>query len=121
MNTALWIVQALVALAFVASGAFKLARPKSALASNMGWVEDFSPGAIKLIGAAEVAGGAGVVLPWLTGIAPVLTPLAAGALVVVMLGAVATHLRRGERTQVAPATGLAALAALVAVGRFVLA
>jgi hypothetical protein len=49
-----------------------------------------------MIGAAEVAGAFGLVVPAATGIVPVLTPIAAGALAVLMAGATVTHVRLGE-------------------------
>lgn len=97
MLIALWIINALLALAFLAAGSMKLFRPKSALhAMGMKWTDDFSPPAVKLIGAAEILGALGLVLPLLTGIVPVLTPIAATALAVLMLGAVVVHVRRKE-------------------------
>lgn len=114
MNIALWIVNGLLALAFLAAGGMKLARPKDALsASGMAWVEDFSPGAVKTIGALEVLGALGLVLPRLTGIAEILTPLAAVGLVLTMVGAVVVHVRRKEPP--APAVVLGVVAAVSAV------
>ena len=51
---------------------------------------------MKLIGAAEVLGAIGIVLPALTGIAPILSPIAASALALVMIGAIVVHRRRNE-------------------------
>lgn len=117
MNIALWIVQGLLALAFLASGSMKIVRPKPALAaSGQAYVEDFSDGAVKGIGVAEVLGAIGIVLPQLTGVAPVLTPIAAVGLVIVMGGAVVTHIRRKE--QFVPPLVLGVLALFVAVMRF---
>lgn len=97
MLIALWILNGVLALAFIMAGVMKVARPKSALvASGMAWTEDFADPTVKLIGAAELAGGIGLILPLLTGIAPILTPLAATALTIVMIGAVSVHLRRKE-------------------------
>lgn len=97
MTIALWILNGLLALAFIAAGAMKVARPKSALvASGMAWADDFADPTVKLIGAAEVIGGLGLILPLLTGVAPILTPIAATALTVVMLGAIVVHVRRKE-------------------------
>ena len=120
MNTALWIVQGLLAFAFVAAGGMKLAKSREDLLSDpkMGWAEDFPAGAIKLIGVAELAGGLGLVLPQATGIVPVLTPVAAAAMVLVMLGAVGTHVKRGEMGALGPPAVLMLLSALVAWGRF---
>ena len=97
MLIAFWIVSGLVALAFFAAGLMKLVRPKAALAaSGMAWTEDFGEPTLKVIGAAEVLGAIGIVLPALTGIAPILSPIAASALALVMVGAIVVHVRRKE-------------------------
>jgi uncharacterized membrane protein YphA (DoxX/SURF4 family) len=121
MSIALWIVQGLLAVAFLGAGATKLSQPKEKLLKNMPWVEDFSQPAVRLIGAAEVLGALGVVLPALTGVLPWLTPLAALGLVLLMVGAALTHLRRKEYGNVAINAVLLVLAAFVAYGRFFLA
>ena len=118
MNIALWIVQGVLAAAFIAAGLMKSTQPKAKLAENMAWVEDFSPNMVKLIGISEVLAGIGLILPWALDIAPVLTPLAATFLVVVMIGAAITHVRRNEIPMVAINGVLGALAAFVAIGRF---
>lgn len=121
MNIALWIVAGLVALGFLFAGVNKIAQPREKLQQSMAWVEDFSPTQIKLIGAAEVLGAIGLIVPPLTGIAPILAPIAATGLVVVMVGAAITHLRRGERPVIGANVVLGLLAAFVAVGRFFIA
>ena len=117
----MWVVQLLLAAAFLAAGGMKLSQPKEKLAANMAWVEDFSPGTVRLIGALEVLGALGLVLPALTGVLPWLTPLAAVGLALTMVGAILTHLNRKENTAVAAPAPLLVLAALVAYGRFFLA
>jgi len=119
MNIALWIIQVLLALAFAGSGISKLMQPYEKLAERMGYVKDFSPGAIRGIGVLEVLGAIGVILPALTGILPWLTPTAGIGLGLVMLGAMATHLRRKEYPMIVGNLVLLALAAFVAYGRFV--
>ena len=97
MIVAYWIVAGLAALVFIAAGAMKLARPKEALAaSGMAWTEDFTSPSVKLIGLAEVLGGIGLILPMLTGVAPILSPIAGAALAILMVGAAITHIRRNE-------------------------
>ena len=119
MNVALWIVAGLLALAFAAAGAMKLAQPRAKLAaSGMPWVEDFTDGQVKGIGALEVLGALGLILPAALGIAEILTPLAAAGLAVVMVGAIVVHLRRGESKLVGAPLVLAVLAVVVAVLRF---
>lgn len=116
MNIALWIASGLLAFALVAAGGTKLAVPRAKLLDKMGWAETWSDGRFKLLGLAELLGGVGVILPHVTGILPVLTPVAAVCLVVLMAGAAKTHLDRKE-SPVAPAI-LALLGAFVALGRF---
>lgn len=119
MNVVLWIIAIVLALAFLAAGLMKLARPKEALAAmGMGYVEDFSAGTIKAIGALEVLAAIGLILPAVLGIAPALVPLAATGLVLMMVGAIITHLRRKELPNVIVNVVLLALAAVVAWGRF---
>jgi uncharacterized membrane protein YphA (DoxX/SURF4 family) len=118
VNIALWVVQILLAVAFLGSGLMKLTQPKEKIATSMAWAADFSPTAIKLIGLVEVLGALGLVLPAVTGIAPILTPLAAVGLALVMVGAAITHARRGETQMIAVNVVLLLLAAFVAWGRF---
>ncbi len=119
MNIALWIIAGLLAVAFLAGGALKLIQPKEQLAAaGMGFVEDFSAGAVKAIGILEVLAAVGLILPAALGIAPVLVPLAAVGLVLLMVGAAITHLRRHEGQAIVVNLALLGLAALVAWGRF---
>lgn len=78
----------------------------------MGWTEDVPPTRVKVIGALEVLGALGLVLPWLLDTARWLTPLAALGLAVTMLGAIFTHRRRHE----SPVPPLALLVPLVVLG-----
>ena len=119
MNVAVWIVQVLLALAFALTGLMKITQPREKLLANMKWVEDFAPNTIKGIGTLEMLAVIGLILPFLTGILPILTPLAAVGLSLVMLGAIITHARRGESPMVIGNVILLALAAFVAYGRFV--
>jgi uncharacterized membrane protein YphA (DoxX/SURF4 family) len=118
VNVVLWIVAALLAVAFGAAGLMKLTRPKAKLAATMAYVEDFSGGAVKAIGALELLAALGLILPAVTGIAPVLVPLAAVGLVIVMIGAAVVHARRGENQMIVTNVVLLVLAAVVAWGRF---
>jgi len=118
MSIALWVVQVLVAVAFLGAGATKLSQPKEKLLKNMAWVEDFSQPTVRIIGALEILGAIGIVLPALTGILPWLTPLAALGLVLLMLGAALTHLRRTEYGYIIMNAVLLVLAAFVVWGRF---
>ena len=118
MNLALWIVQTALGAVFALAGVMKTTQPREALAKNLPWVEDVSTGTLRLIGATELAGAAGLILPAVTGIATWLTPLAACGLASIMVLAAITHARRKEPGAIAVNTALLALAALVAWGRF---
>lgn len=119
MNIVLWIIAGLLAFAFLAVGLMKLSQSKEKLAaSGMPYVEDFSAGTIKLIGALEVLAAIGLILPAVLDIAPVLVPLAALGLVVLMVGAAVVHARRKESQNIVLNVILLALAAVVAWGRF---
>ncbi len=119
MNVALWIVAALLAFAFGAAGTLKISQPKPKLIeSGQGWAEDFSPTMAKTIGALEVLAAIALILPPLLDIAPVLAPLAATGLVLIMIGAAITHFRRGEMPNIVVNVVLGGLALFVAWGRF---
>ena len=120
MNIALWIVAGLLAAVLLVSSA-KLFVPKEKMA-GMGaatrWVEDFSPGALKAIGALEVLAAAGLILPAALDIAPVLVPITATGAVLLFAGAVIMRLRRGEKATIVGDLVYLAMAAFVAWGRF---
>lgn len=119
MNIVLWLIAGLLAAGFLAAGVMKLTRPREKLAaSGMGWTEDFSPGVIKTIGALELLAAIGLILPAALNVAPVLVPLAATGLAVVMIGAMITHARRKESQMIAVNLVLLVLAAVVIWGRF---
>jgi uncharacterized membrane protein YphA (DoxX/SURF4 family) len=119
LNIALWIIAGVLAALFAAAGTMKLTQPREKLAaSGLGWAEDFSPGAVKLIGALEVLAAIGLILPAAIDIVPVLVPVAALGLVLLMAGAAITHARRKENQMILINLVLLVLAAAVAVGRF---
>jgi len=119
MNIILWIGQALLAIAFIYSGINKLIFPEQKLvAKGQTGVAGYSPATIRFIGISEILGAIGIVLPWLTGIVPVLTPLAALAFAVIMLLAAPIHYRLREPQNVAVNISLLIISLLVAWGRW---
>ena len=96
-NTWLWILAGFMALIFLGTGLLKLTTPRERLVeAGIGWTEDFSQQTIRLLGLAEVLGAVGLVVPGLIGVLPVLVPISACCLGVLMLGAIVVHVRRGE-------------------------
>ena len=120
MNLALWIITGLLAAVFLLAGSNKLfiSREKLAKVPGGGWVLDFSAGFVKALGAVEILGAVGLILPALLGIAPVLVPLAAIGLATIMVGAAIVTYRRRESTHVLVDVTYLAMAVFVAFGRF---
>src|ERR1700738_1273513 len=119
MNLALWMVAIVLAAVFAGSGLMKQLVPKDKLVTaGQGWAQDYSPTNIRLIGFVEVVGAVGLVLPAAVHIAPILVPLAAVGLALVMVGAIVVHARRKEPMNIAVNVVLIALAVFVAWGRF---
>ncbi|MFJ8856988.1 DoxX family protein [Streptomyces sp. NPDC102451] len=102
MQVAYWITAALLALFYLYAGGKKVLQDQDGLRPMMGWVDQVPMPLVKAIGALEVLGALGLVLPPLTGFAVVLAVAAAVGLVLVQIGGLALHLSRGE----ARATGL---------------
>ncbi|WP_432835834.1 DoxX family protein [Dactylosporangium sp. CA-092794] len=118
MNVFLWILQALLGAAFILAGVMKVIQPKEKLAGNMTWVNRRTDGTVKFIGAVEILGGLGLILPWATGIATILTPLAAVGLAIIMVLALVDHARAKEYGSIPVNVVLGAIAVIIAVGRF---
>ena len=96
MTVAYWIVAALLALLYLYSGGLKVLRTPDQLRPMMGWVDTVPLRLLRTIGALEVLGALGLIVPPLTGIAPVLALAAAVGLVLIQVGGISLHLRRGE-------------------------
>jgi hypothetical protein len=97
MTVALWIVTVFAAIAFFGTGSLKAFVPKPRLRSmGLAWTDDFSVPAIRLLGVAELAGAVGLIVPLATGILPLLSPIAALCLAILMIGAISVHVRRRE-------------------------
>ncbi|MFI7128357.1 DoxX family protein [Nonomuraea sp. NPDC050153] len=118
MNVFLWILQGALAALFAGAGVTKLTQQRDKLIPRLPWVEDFSTPVVRLIGGAELAGALGLILPAATGIATVLTPLAATGLGIIMILAMGVHARRREPQAIAFNAVLLIAAAVVAWGRF---
>ncbi|HEV7977380.1 DoxX family protein [Amycolatopsis sp.] len=118
MNVVIWIVQGLLAVAFLFTGGSKLVTPGPKLEEQMSWMDNYPKNSVRYIGAVEVLAAIGLILPAATKIAPVLTPLAAVGLVIVMVGATITHLKLNEAKATPVTIVLALLSLFVAITRF---
>ncbi|MFJ6758671.1 DoxX family protein [Streptomyces sp. NPDC091273] len=111
MNIAYWIVAGLLALFYFYAGALKVIRSRDQLRPMMAWVDRIPLPALRALGAVEILGAAGLVLPPLTGIAPSLAAAAASGFALLQIGAIAVHLS-GQDRRIALNTGLTVAAAV---------
>lgn len=93
------ILSVILAIMFLMAGAMKLMTPQQKLAMKMGWANDVPAMTIKLIGLIEVVGAFALVLPLWMELPANTSFYAAGVLLVLMIGAVGVHLRRGEKKE----------------------
>ena len=121
MNLALWIAAILLAVVALLAGVTKVYLPKQRLAEAPGgeWTADASVGFVRTLGVLELLAAVGLILPAVVGIAPVLVPVTAVCWVLLMVGAIVTHLRyTGFSWFVVLNLIYLALAAFIAWGRF---
>jgi len=121
MELALWIAAGLLALVALAGGISKTFVRKEKLAQAHGgaWTEDASVSFVKTLGVLELLAAVGLILPAVFDIAPVLVPVTAVCWILLMVGAMITHGRRGEMAFVGLNLFYLALAAFIAWGRLV--
>jgi len=111
MNIVLWVIQLLLAAAFLAHGILVLAPPPE-IAAQM--YAALPPWFWRFLGVAEVAAAAGLILPGLTRILPWLVTWAAVGIMIVMVSATIYHVVRGEIGSAVTTLLLLAMAAFVA-------
>jgi len=117
LNIALWIAQGLLAAIFLFAGGMKLILPIEEMTKQLPLPGLF----LRFIAVCEVLGAIGLILPWLLGLRPGLTPLAAAGLVIIMIGATALTLATAGITMALILLVVGILAAFVAYGRWRLA
>jgi hypothetical protein len=119
VNVALWSAQVLLAVVFAGSGVAKSTMSKERLlATGQTGAASFPMPVVRFTAAMELLAAVGLTLPWATGIARVLTPMAAVGLGVVMIGAAGSHIRLREARNTAANGVLFALCLFVAINRF---
>lgn len=115
MNIVLWVLQVLLAVAFVAHGGLLLFPPADMLALMNATL---GPSFRIFIGVAEVLAGVGLTLPGVTRILPWLVSWAAGGLMIVMASATVYHAARGETSGAVTTAVLFIMATFVAYMRW---
>jgi uncharacterized membrane protein len=118
MDTALWIVQILLAVIFLLAGVMQLIVPREKAMERQPYCEDYTQRQLHLIGVVEILGALGLILPAVTGILTWLIPLAAVGLAITMVVAARVHYRRQEYPNIISNVILLLLSLFVAYGRF---
>lgn len=120
MNALLWICQIILAIVYVVSGTQKSTQSKERMiATGQTGVRDYPIGFIRFIATCELLGATGLVLPRALNVLPILTPIAAIGLGIIMIGAARAHTRLHEPRNVAINVALITLLVFVAIGRLV--
>ena len=118
LRITLWVLQVALAVFFMMVGYSHALAPFDQVSREAVWMQHVPRALSLFIGYAELAGGLGLIIPAATRIAPWLTPLAALGLAAIMILAILFHIVRGEASVVGIPALLAALALLVAWGRW---
>jgi uncharacterized membrane protein YphA (DoxX/SURF4 family) len=113
-NLLLWILQALLAVLFLFAGVMKFVMPIEEMTKQIALPGLF----LHFIGVAEILGAIGLILPGILRIRTGLTPLAAAALVVIMVGATVVNLMTGQQGGALTTLVVGLLLALVAYSRW---
>ena len=118
LNISLWFAQGLMAFIFLMAGTMKATQPIEQLSLSMSWVKDFSTGMVRFIGLSEILGAIGLLLPSLLRIKPILTPIAALGLIIVMIAAFVYHILNAEYALLGVNIFLGAIAGFIVWGRY---
>jgi len=116
MNVALRIIAGLLAAAILPSGAMNLFQSKEKLVASGVKFSKASAPAASTPSALEALGAVGLILPAALDIAPVLVPLAAVGLVVMVVGAIIVQVRRHDAQAMVANLAMIALAGFVVWG-----
>lgn len=118
MNISLWIMQAVLSLFFLFTGFGKLSSTKQQHIENGHIKPGDAVTPIWILGILEILGSVGIIIPWLTGVAPILTPVTAICFCLVMAGAFMVHLQKREYKFLPLPVLIIVLAAMIAYYRF---
>lgn len=96
METVILLLEISLSIIFIYFGLSKLILPLEKIEKKVSWARDYSHQRLKLFGLLEVLGAVGLILPHQLDLFPILTPIAATGLAMIMSGAIAVHLKRDE-------------------------
>lgn len=118
LTSALWIVQVLLSIGFIAGGAMKLFMPVNKLAAIWPWAAEVPVALLKVIGFIDVVAATGILVPSVFKIMPKLVFVTALCIIVLMVSAAIFHFYRGEAASTPVNFIFAFMAAFVAWGRY---
>ncbi|GAB3403234.1 hypothetical protein GCM10027515_13890 [Schumannella luteola] len=118
MSIFVWVISGLLCLAYLAAGGFKTFGPDARIYAAFPWAKQVGMASTRIIGALELLGALGLILPVLLGMAQILTPIAALGLVAVQIAAMTFHIQRREFQALPVNVVMLLLAAVIAVLRF---
>ncbi len=118
MNTALWILQGVLAALFLTAGWLKVTKTREKLETFMPWVQHYATPVVRRVGVAEILGAIGLIVPAAFDVVPWLTPVAASGLALLMALAGIHHVRKGEWSEASFNVVLFAGTLFVAIFRF---
>jgi hypothetical protein len=117
LRTFLWGMQVGLAFMFFVSGLAKVFLPLDELSRHVAWTLEYPGAFVRFVGAAEVAGALGLILPAGTRIKAGVTPFAAACLALLMVYASVLHVARAELEAVPLTVVLFGLCLVVMIGR----
>lgn len=118
MNTTLWIIQTLLAAFFILPGFGKINNSKQKHIEDGHLKAEDSVIPVRVLGILELLGCIGIIVPWLTGIIPMLTPITAVCFCLIMLSGIVVHIKKKEYKMLPMLAVVFTLAAFVAYYRF---
>ena len=120
MNIALWVAQILLAAMYGMAGIMKTFQTAK-VKEQLSWAKNHSDGFVRFVGTSELLGALGLILPFVTGILPWLTVLAAVGLILIQLLAIFTeHLPKKEYSVIPINIVLIAISVFIVLGRWTL-
>lgn len=117
LHIALWAIQITLATCLVWAAYMKLFQPLEKLSAMWPWTGQVPIAMVKATGLIDLLGALGLILPTWLHIKPILTPIAALGVVILMACASIFHISRGETSVIGINMVFAAMAIFVAWGR----
>jgi uncharacterized membrane protein YphA (DoxX/SURF4 family) len=118
MNIILWILQSLLAVMFIMAGFGKINSTKQQHIADGHIKSGDSVIPIRILGVLEWLGCIGILVPRLTNIFPILTPIAACCFCLIMTAGIVVHTQKKEYKMLPLLTAILTISFVVAYFRF---